>query len=40
LMVKNMTRKIEMPLTHNLNQREIDILIAGGLINYRRTDGV
>ena len=40
LVIKNMSKKIEIPLTHTLNQREIEILILGGLINHRRTHGI
>jgi len=40
LVIKNMSKKIEIPLTHTLNQREIEILILGGLINHRRTHDI
>jgi len=40
LVLKNMREKIEIPLTHTLNQRHIEILILGGLINYQRDYGV
>lgn len=40
LVLKNTSKKIEIPLTHTLNQREVEILIAGGLINYRREHGL
>ena len=40
LVIKNISKKIEIPLTHNLNKREIEILILGGLINHRRTHGI
>ena len=40
LVLKNVSKKIEIPLTHTLNQRAIEILLSGGLINYRREHGV
>jgi len=39
LVLKNISKKIEISLTHTLNQREIEILTLGGLINYRREHG-
>lgn len=40
LLLKDVSREIEIPLTHTLNQREIEILVLGGLINYRRKHGL
>ena len=40
LLLKDVSRRIEIPLTHTLNQREIEILTLGGLINYRREHGL
>jgi aconitate hydratase len=40
LVLKNASKKIEISLTHTLNQRAIEVLISGGLINYRREHGV
>lgn len=36
LVLKNVSKRIEISLTHTLNQRAIEILLSGGLINYRR----
>ena len=40
LVLKNVNKKIEICLTHTLNQRAIEILLSGGIINYRREHGV
>lgn len=40
LVLKSGSKQIEISLIYNLNQREIDVLIAGGLINYRREHGL
>jgi len=36
LKIENMTRQRFFEVSHGLNQREIDILLAGGLLNYTR----
>lgn len=36
LTVQNVTQKQEMEVSHGLSQREIEILLAGGLLNYTR----
>ncbi|MBW1838419.1 MAG: aconitate hydratase, partial [Deltaproteobacteria bacterium] len=40
LVLKNVNKKIEICLTHTLNQRAIEILLSWGIINYRREHGV
>ena len=40
LVLSNMSKRVEIYLTHTFNQREREILIAGGLINYRRAYGL
>jgi aconitate hydratase len=39
LVLKNISKKIEISLTHTLNHREIEVLLSGGLKNYRREHG-
>jgi aconitate hydratase len=36
LKIENMTHQRFFEVSHGLNQREIDILLAGGLLNYTR----
>jgi aconitate hydratase len=36
LKIENITRQRTFEVSHGLNQREIDILLAGGLLNYTR----
>ncbi|MBM4338664.1 MAG: aconitate hydratase [Deltaproteobacteria bacterium] len=38
LTVQNVTKGREFEVLHGLNQREIDILLAGGLLNYTRSN--
>ncbi|MBM4323402.1 MAG: aconitate hydratase [Deltaproteobacteria bacterium] len=40
LMVHNVTKGREFEVLHGLNQREIEILLAGGLLNYTRKKSV
>jgi len=40
LLLKDLSKSVEIPLTHSLNQREIEIIISGGLINYQREHGL
>ena len=37
LIVENVTRKRSFEVLHGLNQREVEILLAGGLLNYTHT---
>lgn len=37
LVVKNLTRKVDIPVKHGMNARRIEILLAGGLMNWVRT---
>ncbi len=39
LILQNVTQKREMVVSHQLSQREIEILLAGGLLNYTRRSG-
>ncbi len=36
LTIKNLTKKISIPVKHDLTDRQKDILLAGGLLNYTR----
>jgi aconitate hydratase len=36
LKIENITQQRTFEVSHGLNQREIDILLAGGLLNYTR----
>ena len=40
LSIENITQQTEFDVLHGLNQREIDILLAGGLLNYTRDHGM
>jgi aconitate hydratase len=37
--VRNLTQNRAFTLTYNLTKRQIDILLAGGLLNYVKTGG-
>ena len=39
LRIENVTQKKEFEVSHGLNSREKDILLAGGLLNYTRNQG-
>ena len=37
VVLSNKTRGIEMEVKHNLNERDRDIILAGGLLNYLKS---
>ena len=39
LVVKNLTKATELPVKANFSERQVDILMAGGLLNYVKSGG-